>query len=376
MKPLVIFFVAILCLSTATEAHAARLHFGNKDELRILQDVSVTSPKGEDLFLAHRITTTYFLLGVWVQDNGYVLAIKGGEGYYPMPDDKTLKLMQAAKLLPNPLPAYKLREIDYIMGYSMYIFILVIGVWVLFQKTFGRKKQSSQPPAIDAKKSPMENAIRNQEKTDPLARPKIIAKEIVHRFIKGMADQKGVHIESLITSLAALGGFSCQMSIREGLVKTGKITEEAAFAVVRTQDGKKYFAGDLLNEPVFSAKLSLYSLVGGTVQQLGGKNFPDMSELAGHVTSSVGTDQFGIPRVPDNHKAADLPINYVKDLWPVTLPILVDNNVNPIHWPVVFGFALQQVVEMGKDTLDPELAFKMVMETAVPMSKINPEDLT
>jgi hypothetical protein len=46
---------------------------------------------------------------------------------------------------------------------------------------------------------------------------------------------------------------------------------------------------------------------------------------------------------------------------------------NPITWPIVFGLALQEVIVEFKDSLNPDIAFLIAMETAIPMSKLDPD---
>jgi hypothetical protein len=41
----------------------------------------------------------------------------------------------------------------------------------------------------------------------------------------------GVHAETLITILSALGGFACQMCIREAFIKTGQMSHSGKLNV-------------------------------------------------------------------------------------------------------------------------------------------------
>lgn len=54
---------------------------------------------------------------------------------------------------------------------------------------------------------------------------------------------------------------------------------------------------------------------------------------------------------------------------------LVDGDAEilsrPGAWPVLLSFSIQEVIAMGKDVRDPCLAVRLVMESAIPMSKEN-----
>ena len=42
-----------------------------------------------------------------------------------------------------------------------------------------------------------------------------------------------------------------------------------------------------------------------------------------------------------------------------------------IKWPILFGLAVQETMLFGKDIIDSKTARLIVMESAVPMSKID-----
>lgn len=218
-----------------------------------------------------------------------------------------------------------------------------------------------KPPQLDS----------DHKTKDPMVVLKVGSQEVNHYIINALKDRKGVHIESLLTALGSLAGFSCQMSIREELIESGKIPENSAFMVVEGADGKKYYFGDLLNAPLAESQYSIWALSAGAAQQLGCTSLPDVGEIFEHVAQTVGIESFGIPRVPDNHRVNDLPINYVKSLWPKILPVMMPFCRKPSEWPIVFGLAIQQVIYVEKDMIDPKLAVSIVMESAIPMSKVD-----
>jgi hypothetical protein len=148
MKLISALLLIILCVSASAPAEArGAFKFGDQDKIHSVQSISVKGPKGETLFLGRRIKTTFFGLGVYVADEGYVLGISGAEtAYYPMPNEQRIKLFQAAKILPSPLPEYKMKTADLVMGYSLYLLILVLGIVAFlkigFDKVFKRKQKA------------------------------------------------------------------------------------------------------------------------------------------------------------------------------------------------------------------------------------------
>jgi hypothetical protein len=205
---------------------------------------------------------------------------------------------------------------------------------------------------------------------DSLAKARVGGREIYLRIGKAMKNERGVHIESLLACLGALAGYACQVCVRENNARSGAKSAEAGFVVIGTKDGGRFFAGDVLNQPLAESKYSVWSLTAGAIQQLG-KPLPDIDGVFKHVVSSIGRPQFGVPRMPAGHNTGDLPINYLKPIWPRILPIARQFCDAPEHLPIVFGFAIQSAILASHEVIDATLAGTIAMESAVAMSKVD-----
>jgi hypothetical protein len=239
---------------------------------------------------------------------------------------------------------------------------------IMFGKFFGSKQQEKKEPQLDPKTEALLNAIQKRSQEDPLVGAKLGAKEVFQRLLDGMKDSKGVHVESLLTALGALAGYACQANLRAQALAKG-MPETAPFQVIGTKDGKQYFFGDPY--ALAGSQYSVWSLVGGAAQHAGAKDFPDLNEILQHTIAVLGSEQFGIPRVPDNHKPSDTPLNYLKALWPTLLPTIKLFCPNPVDWPILYSLAIQEAIYAGKEAIEPGLAFRIVMESAIPMSKVD-----
>ncbi|NOR71556.1 MAG: hypothetical protein GQ532_18030 [Methylomarinum sp.] len=161
------------------------------------------------------------------------------------------------------------------------------------------------------------------------------------------------------------------MAFRDELVNSGKHQEKEVFTIIETTDGNNYYFGDLPNKPLVEGQVSVWGLVADIIQHLQKPELPDINTIFYHVANTVGDSQFGIPRIPDKHKPGDLPINYVASMWTVLLPVVVLFCDKPMERPILLGLAIQQVIEMGKDVIPPSMAAQLVMEGAIPMSKLD-----
>ncbi|QXG50099.1 hypothetical protein [Pseudomonas viridiflava] len=241
----------------------------------------------------------------------------------------------------------------------------------VFGKIFGKKKSVVEDQGAQ-KAAMLDAAIEQASAENPVVHLKIGAEELVQRLLAGMKNERGVHVESLLGILGSLAGFCVVDSVFKQVAASNRSTRECGILDVETADGSRYYLGDPMNHLLAGTDLSLWALVAGMINHLGSQNYPDFAEISGHVDGTLGGPEFGNPRVPEQHKPNDLPINYVRDLWPVVLPI-IEQRVPVLQERVtLFGFAVQNVIEMGKDVIQPAMAGRLVMECAVPTAKLDP----
>ena len=186
---------------------------------------------------------------------------------------------------------------------------------------------------------------------------------------------QGVDIDSALSALGAAAGFGCQMAVREAFIKTGKVSEKDAFVVVEAIDGNTYYFGDFLNQPLLNTnQVSVWTLVAGGAMQAGAKtsDLPNVDEIAGRNARTLGTAAFGIPEVEAKHRPKELPIKLLQSHWAEIESTLRNRNVDPTFWGWVPAMAAQKLIIHSTEKIDPKTAVTLVMESAMPMSKIDP----
>ena len=182
--------------------------------------------------------------------------------------------------------------------------------------------------------------------------------------------------ETALTVIGALAGFAAQHGIWEAMVKPGKMAIQEAFVVIETRSGETYFFGDFLNTILAAmdpAQLSVWKIVGAAARAMGAETLPDLTPIFKHCAETVGTGSFGLPRLPDGHVPNILPRDAVNRYWPEARRILASRpDPEPMTWALDVAVAAQQLMLGMKDRIDPLLAAQVVMEAAVPMSRIDP----
>jgi hypothetical protein len=172
------------------------------------------------------------------------------------------------------------------------------------------------------------------------------AEYVLYRIWATLQDREGIHAGSLLTCVGALAGYACQAHLRQAGARAGVDPRE--FALV-------------------ASPLSVAALVRRAVQKIGAP-LPDVEGISAYATRAIEPNEF-VPRAPDAHRARQLPIVYLTQLWPQVLPLARRFCRRPSQLPVLFGIALQRAIEHTADRLNPTLGASIAMESAVAMSR-------
>ncbi len=140
-------FVFVLFLAVMAFAGEARAWtpFGSVEHITPIVDVSLTTPGGDALYLGHKTSNVYFVLGVFVSDDGYVLGLRSAPKHYvDMPPPEMLAAFQKQGKLPDPLPPYRLGIGDFLWGYSLWIVVVpLLGGYIYWHVAIrgGRRRR-------------------------------------------------------------------------------------------------------------------------------------------------------------------------------------------------------------------------------------------
>jgi hypothetical protein len=200
-----------------------------------------------------------------------------------------------------------------------------------------------------------------------------IAALLMARQIKGSGQ---IHPETQLTELGALAGFAVQMSIRKTVIEAQKLDPDSVLIEAVTKNGEKFYFSDLLNWILFenmdAAPYSVWAYVAGAVPPDARLLLPDIPEIVSHAARSIGTRRFGVPRLPREHAPHTLPRAALDEHWAMVRDDFVASRRDPAEWPYDLAAAARWQMLTSRETLDLPLAAKIVMEAAVPMSKVDP----
>ena len=229
--------------------------------------------------------------------------------------------------------------------------------------------------------------------------PNLTIGSVRDSLLRWLRGERGVHAETLMVSVGALAGFAGQNAAFRSIGPAGTPVPNGVI-VAAEAGGERYYFGDRINgylvhEPGEYA-YPLWGLIAAAALQAGvrEKDMPDVREMFAHVANTIGTPEFGIPRAPKEHPTHLTPRAALEAFWPRTKVLLRNadgvlvrglsglesapegrTSVPEAHWPLVMGLVAQQFIKMAKGTLDPCLAFSLVMESAIMMSKVDPKTI-
>ena len=188
-----------------------------------------------------------------------------------------------------------------------------------------------------------------------------------------------VHPETLLTEIGALAGFAVQMSIRKSVIERKRLDPDTILIAAATQNDEVYYFSDLLNWMLFEnmeqPPYCVWAYVSAAVPPESRLLLPDMSEIVSHAARSIGTRQFGVPRLPREHMPQKMPRAALEEHWRFVRAEFDTSGRDPSGWPYDVAAAAQWQMLTGRDAIDLPLAARIVMEAAIPMSKVDPRTI-
>lgn len=132
---------AMFAFSLPAQAKGLPVYFGESDELNKIEGTTPIKMDREQFSLGYRTYFKWFVAGVYVKDEGYVLIDHSDNAYVPL-DEEDIKQLQEEKTLPTPLPQYSLSAVDYLKGYSLWLIIIALAGYFGFKAKRRSKSQA------------------------------------------------------------------------------------------------------------------------------------------------------------------------------------------------------------------------------------------
>ena len=131
-------------LSSTAKAEIVFLPFGTQERIKCVQPINFKKEEKTPIWttinlndpnklssynLCYKYSMRFFIAGLYLHDDGYVLAEQDDAYRYIPLDNAKITELQEKGILPKPLPEYSIPLSQYLAGYSLWLIIagLVIG---------------------------------------------------------------------------------------------------------------------------------------------------------------------------------------------------------------------------------------------------------
>lgn len=188
---------------------------------------------------------------------------------------------------------------------------------------------------------------------------------ILHELAKASG---GAPFELAICAAGALAGYACKVA---ALVYVSTSRDDHQYST--TEIGLSHVYEERIFYHLLEAEYSIVNIAKKICERFGHEFDIDVGEIIGHTRESMGMPSYGMPRVELSPERTGNPAAHVCHLWPSQSAAVQRRCPSPESWPILFGLTINNLLVMGKSTVDPMVAVRLALEAAIPMSMISVE---
>ena len=186
----------------------------------------------------------------------------------------------------------------------------------------------------------------------------------IMRPIYNSKDKK-MSIELLLYISSLIAGCACQMATMAD--------DPEAILTLQVEDGETYYAGDAILQKLFGEQYSPWAIVGGGMKQIGQeqvfRDF-DIQDCIKYSIETMGSDKFGVIRMPDQYRPEVLSKESITKLWNSCADHLKRIIPSVSEWPGCYGVMLQKAIVSAGDIIKPDAALTIIAESMLYASKL------
>ena len=136
----------ILLFTTIYLTKAKAAVFGKDENLHAIEINNEKIPVEDgntNCYLGFKTSGYYFIAGLYLKNDGYVLIEQANQNtYFPLTEND-IAYYQKQKILPTPLPTYKVPIVEYLLGFSLWIIVIGVFLYAIIKRTlFGNDNEA------------------------------------------------------------------------------------------------------------------------------------------------------------------------------------------------------------------------------------------
>jgi hypothetical protein len=240
---------------------------------------------------------------------------------------------------------------------------------------FGRKGAGTPPPPAEPVdgRAWADAQFKRDDQPGSMDYARAIGLRLFDDAYQSMKDERGVRIEDITALLASVGGHLALIGVLNELKREGRGPQDVGMVVIRGNDGNIFYFGDAPNWLLCEAPHSLVSLLFGAAHEHGAPVGIDMlHEEMRIIAQRAGTPEFLDLGLPPEH-AVDSPLRWAHNFTPLVINSIKGAGTPDLWAPVVVGFALQQAIDAGRQSLEPLVITRIALACALRAAKIDPQ---
>lgn len=239
---------------------------------------------------------------------------------------------------------------------------------------FGRKGLSPAAKPEPKRVSSMEELAAAQNHVATAEHAKVAGELFFDLCYQQLAqDQNAVGVEDFIGLLASAGGVAC---IATSLIEWEFVRMrpfEGEPILDQQVGGQTFYCGDLPTRYLYESQLSVLDIALPYAMKHGAAIDHDfLHEPVAHAMRTVGTSQFGVPRLPAAHRLNATPVELARTAWPQADYLFDKVDLALQYRPAALGFAIGKALDKAATVIDPLVMATIAVECAVPMSMVDP----
>ena len=190
------------------------------------------------------------------------------------------------------------------------------------------------------------------------------ASAIINMFKNVFNTPMGIDLKKTLLYASGLAGYACHQVV--------KINKEP-YELVKTVDGKNFYMGDSVNKYLLGGRYSILSFCDGFFQSFGnGGICPDPVNIVRNTTSAIGNNDY---KIWNEYLPQNVYIEINKCWNGIFNNMIAKYCESPEEWPVLFAIVLQKVMIMASKMVSPAELYRMSLECAVYISKMDNDSI-
>lgn len=190
------------------------------------------------------------------------------------------------------------------------------------------------------------------------------AGNIVDMLGNAYKTEKGVDGLKILLFASGLAGYACHRAVKD----SGK-----PFVEVKSTDGRIYYLGDDVNYYLLQGKSSVLSFMNGLYNMVcPDKELPNFAVILQNVTLHFGEDDYKIAGVVSPDVLFPEVVNCFDGIFENMTSKYCEGED---EWPILFGIALQNVMNEVMKVGNPDLVYNVALECLLFISKMDFESL-